>query len=121
MRYERKIPIDLECGVTLYDIMVGGKWKPYLINCMNRGVRRPSEFQRVIPGATKRVLQQQLNEMERMGLVSKEVFAEVPVRVEYSLTERGLSLLPIIRSMDVWGLEHAHLFNEMGQLKESPE
>lgn len=72
-------------------------------------------------GATKRVLQQQLNEMERMGLVSKEVFAEVPVRVEYSLTKRGLSLLPIIRSMDTWGLEHAHLFNEMGQLKKSPE
>ena len=50
MRYERKIPIDLECGVTIYDIMAGGKWKPYIINCMNRGVRRPSEFQRVIPG-----------------------------------------------------------------------
>lgn len=56
-----------------------------------------------------------------MGLVTKEVFAEVPFRVEYSLTERGLSLLPIIRSMDVWGLELAHLFNEMGHLKESPE
>lgn len=118
MRYERKIPIDLECGVTIYDIMVGGKWKPYLINCMNRGIKRPSEFQRVILGATKRVLQQQLNEMERMGLVSKEVLAEVPLRVEYSLTERGGSLLPIIHSMDAWGLEHAHLFDEMGQLKE---
>lgn len=59
--------------------------------------------------------------MERMGLVTKEVFAEVQVRVEYSLTETGMSFLPIIRSMDVWGLELAHLFNEMGQLKESPE
>lgn len=120
MRYERKIPIDLECGVTIYDIMVGGKWKPYLINCMNRGFKRPSEFQRIIPGATKRVLQQQLNEMERMGIVSKEVFAEVPIRAEYTLTDRGHSLLPIIRLMDEWGLSHAHLFNEMGQLKENP-
>mgnify|MGYP000167168105 FL=1 len=59
--------------------------------------------------------------MERMGLVTKEVFAEVQARVEYSLTETGMSFLPIIRSMDVWGLDHAHLFNEMGQLKESPE
>lgn len=117
MKYERKIPIDLECGVTIYDIMVGGKWKPYLINCMNRGIKRPSAFQRIIPGATKRVLQQQLNEMERMGLVSKRVFAEVPVRVEYSLTDRGISLIPIIQLMDAWGLEHAHLFDEMGQLK----
>ena len=117
MSYERKIPIDLESGVTVYDLIVGGKWKPYLINCMNRGVRRPSEFQRIIPGATKRVLQQQLNEMERMGLVEKKIFAEVPPRVEYSLTARGESLIPIIRQMDEWGLSHAHLFDEMGQLK----
>lgn len=119
MKYERKIPIDLKCGVTIYDIMVGGKWKSYLIKCMNGRIKRPSEFQRVIPGATKRVLQQQLNEMERMGIVSKETFAEVPVRVEYSLTERGRSLLPIIRLMDEWGLSHAHLFDEMGQLKDN--
>lgn len=117
MNYKRKIPIDLTCGVTIYDLMVGGKWKPYLINCMHRGIKRPSEFQRIIPGATKRVLQQHLNEMERMGLVRKEIFAEVPVRVEYSLTERGTSLLPIIRQMDEWGLAHAHLFNEMGELR----
>lgn len=117
MKYERKIPIDLECGVTVYDLMAGGKWKPYLINCMNRGVKRPSEFTRIIPGATKRVLQQQLNDMERMGLVTKEVFAEVPLRVEYSLTARGESLIPVIRMMDRWGLEHAHLFDSMGNLK----
>lgn len=116
-----KIPIDLECGVTIYDIMVGGKWKPYLINCMNRGIKRPSEFQRIIPGATKRVLQQQLNEMERMGIVSKEVFAEIPIRVEYTLTDRGCSLIPIIKMIDEWGLSHAHLFDEMGQLKREPE
>lgn len=121
MNYKRKIPIDLECGVTVYDLMVGGKWKPHLINCMNKGIKRPSEFRRVIPGATKRVLQQQLNEMERMGLVSKEVFAEVPLRVEYTLTERGRSLLPIIRSMDEWGLAHACLFDEKGELKGSGE
>ena len=114
MKYERKIPVDLQCGVTIYDLMAGGKWKPYLINCMNRGIKRPSEFRRVIPGATKRVLQQQLNEMEQMGLVVKVVFAEVPLRVEYSLTERGKSLIPIIGMMDEWGLRHAPLFDEFG-------
>lgn len=118
MKYERKIPVDLECGVTVYDLMAGGKWKPYLINCIHRGVKRPSEFRRIIPGATKRVLQQQLNEMERMGLVAKESFAEVPPRTEYSLTDRGKSLLPIIRAMDEWGLAHACLFDSMGNLKE---
>ena len=118
MKYERKIPLDLECGVTVYDLMAGGKWKPYLVNCMARGVTRPSEFQRIIPGASKRVLQHQLNEMERMGLVTKDVFAEIPLRVEYHLTERGKSLLPVIRQMDEWGLAHAHLFDRMGNLRE---
>lgn len=119
MKYERKIPVDLQCGVTVYDLMAGGKWKPYLINCINRGIGRPSELRRIIPGASTRVLRQQLNEMESMGLVVKEVFAEVPPRVEYALTERGLSLIPVIRMMDAWGLEHAALFDEMGRLKDS--
>ena len=84
MNYERKIPVDLTCGVTIYDIMAGGKWKPYLINCMNRGLKRPSEFQRTIAGATKRVLRQQLNEMERMGIFDKKGLAIWPERVEAS-------------------------------------
>lgn len=88
---------------------------------MTNGIKRPSEFHRIIPGATKRVLQQQLNEMESMGIVSKEVFAEVPMRVEYTLTDTGYSLVPIIRQMDEWGLSHAHLFDEMGQLKRQTE
>lgn len=60
------------------------------------------------------MLQQQLNEMELMGLVTKKVFAEIPLRVEYSLTERGESLVPIIRMMDGWGLKHASLFDGFG-------
>lgn len=115
MKYEKKIPIDLDCGVVIYQLMAGGKWKPYLINCMNRGIRRPSEFLRAIPGATKRVLAQQLKEMEQMGLATKTLYAETPPRAEYELTETGISLLPIIRMMDEWGLRQSHLFNEMGQ------
>lgn len=118
MSYERKIPIDLECGVTIYQIMLGGKWKPYLINCMNRGLCRLIEFQKVIPGATKRVLAQQLMEMERMGLVSKTVYAEIPLRTEYRLTALGESAIPVIRAMDAWGLEHSGLFDESGRLKQ---
>lgn len=117
MKYERKIPIDLDCGVTIYQMMVGGKWKPYLINCINRGLHRPSEFLQVIPGATKRVLAQQLSEMEKMGIVSKTVYPETPPRTEYELTETGVSLVPVIRVMDEWGLKHAYLFDEMGNYK----
>lgn len=118
MKYERKIPIDLGCGVSIYQIMAGGKWKPYLINCMNRGLRRPSQFLRVIPGATKRVLAQQLSEMERMGIVLKTVYPETPPHTEYELSEIGLSIIPIIKMMDEWGLKHNGLFDEMGKYKE---
>lgn len=119
MKYERKIPIDLGCGVSIYQIMAGGKWKPYLINCMNRGLRRPSQFLRVIPWATKRVLAQQLSEMERMGIVLKTVYPETPPRTEYELSEIGLSIIPIIKMMDEWGLKHNGLFDEMGKYKET--
>ena len=115
MKYEKKIPIDRECGVVIYQLMAGGKWKPDLINCMSRGIHRPSEFLRAIPGATKRVLAQQLKEMEQMGLVNKTLYAETPPRAEYELTEAGVSLIPIIRMMDEWGLRHNHLFDGMGQ------
>lgn len=117
MAYERKIPIDLECGVSIYQIMLGGKWKPYLINCMHRGINRLIDFQKIIPGATKRVLLQQLMEMERMGLVSKTIYAAIPLRTEYRLTALGESAIPVIRAMDAWGLEHSRLFDEFGQLK----
>lgn len=110
MKYEQKIPVDLTCGVTVYDIMAGGKWKPYLINCINRGVRRPVEFHRTIPGATRRVLRQ----MEEMGLIEKKTFAEIPLRVEYTFTPRGESLIPIIRMMDSRGLRHSDLLDDFG-------
>ena len=119
MAYERKIPIDLDCGVTIYQLMIGGKWKPYLIHCISRGICRLIEFQKVIPRAAKRVLAQQLSEMERMGIVSKTVYAEVPLRTEYRLTELGESSIPIIRAIDAWGLEHSNRFNELGQLKDN--
>lgn len=76
MAYERKIPIDIDCGVTIFRIMIGGKWKPYLINCINHGICRLVDFQKVISGTTKRVLAQQLMEMEGMELVSKTIYAD---------------------------------------------
>lgn len=118
MAYERKIPIDIDCGVTIFQIMIGGKWKPYLINCINHDICRLVDFQKVISGATKRVLAQQLMEMERMGLVSKTIYAEIPLRTEYRLTTLGESAIPIIKAMNVWGLVHSDMFDKFGQLKE---
>lgn len=107
--YEHKIPIDTNCGVTVTQFVIGGKWKPYLINCITKGYHRPIDFQKVIEGATKRVLTQQLNELEEMGIVRKVVYPVVPMKVEYFLTELGNSLVPIIRMMDDWGNKHRYL------------
>ena len=101
--YERKIPVNWDCGIEVTLIVIGGKWKPWLINRIREGHHRPMDLQRVIPAATKRVLTQQLNELENMGVVYKKIYAVIPARVEYYLTDFGLSLLPIIDAMDSWG------------------
>lgn len=113
--YEHKIPpIDLDCGVTITQYVMGAKWKPYLINCMTKGFHRPVEFQREIKDATRRVLVQQLGELQSRGIVRRVVHDTVPMKTEYFLTELGESLVPIIRMMDAWGNRHRNLFGEMG-------
>ncbi len=115
--YEYKIPpIDPDCGVTITQYVIGAKWKPYLINCMTKGIHRPVEFQRAIKGATRRVLVQQLGELESVGIVRRVVHDSVPMKTEYFLTELGESLVPIIRMMDAWGNGHRHMFDEMGYI-----
>jgi DNA-binding HxlR family transcriptional regulator len=103
--YERKIPINITCGVEVTQLVIGGKWKSWLIRAISTGTHRPVDIQKAIP-ATKRVLTQQLNELEEFGIVYKVVYAEVPMRVEYFLTEVGTTLVPLIKLMDEWGLEH---------------
>ena len=61
--YERKIPIDADCGVTVFQAVVGAKWKPYLISCLTRGIRRPAEFQKAIAGADRRVRAKEVREL----------------------------------------------------------
>ena len=104
--YERKIPVNWDCGIEVTLTVIGGKWRPWLINRIREGHHRPMELQRAIPAATKRVLTQQLNELESMGVVYKKIYAVIPARVEYYLTDFGQSLLPIIDAMDLWGQAH---------------
>lgn len=111
--YERKIPINLDCGIEITMNIIGGKWKPWLINRINDGYHRPMELQRVIPIASKRVLTQQLNELEKMGVVYKIIHPVVPLKVEYFLTELGESLLPIISLMSKWGTQHRELYKDL--------
>ncbi len=91
------------CPVTYCLSVIGGKWKPVILFCIVNGVDRFGAMQRSVPGITKQMLTKQLRELEADGLISRKVYAEVPPRVDYSLTDVGRTVLPIIEQMEVWG------------------
>jgi DNA-binding HxlR family transcriptional regulator len=99
--------IDQQCSVTKTMDIIGGKWKSVALFYLLERPRRFNEFRRLMPLITQRMLTLQLRELERDGLIHREVFAEVPPRVEYSLTELGRSLEQILRLVCQWGKEHA--------------
>lgn len=104
--YERKIPLNLNCGLDLIGEVLYGKWKIRLLWFINEGHKRPSELQRKIPDASRRVLNMQLKELEEHELVSKVIYPVVPPKVEYSLTGFGKSLIPVISMLGQWGDEN---------------
>ena len=91
------------CPVTHCLSLIGGKWKPVILFCIEGGVDRFGAMLRAIPGVTKQMLTQQLREMEKQGLIDRTVFPVVPPRVDYALTEKGRSLLPVVVAMRDWG------------------
>lgn len=105
--YQRKIPIDYSCGLNVAMEVVGSKWKFCLLDEISKGTKRPKDLVKVVNGITKRVLQNQLKELEFHGLLAKTVYTEIPLRVEYFLTESGESLMPLIIAIDKWGLAFA--------------
>ena len=104
--YERKILPNLNCGLDLIGEVLYGKWKIRLLWFINDGHKRPSELQRKIPDATRRVLNIQLNELEAHELITKKIYPVVPPKVEYSLTEFGKTLIPVLSVLGQWGDEH---------------
>ncbi len=101
--YERKIKPNLNCGLDLIGEVLYGKWKVRLLWFINEGHKRPSELQRKIPDASRRVLNIQLKELEEHELITRKVYPVVPPKVEYSLTEFGKSLIPVIDHLGKWG------------------
>jgi len=95
-----------QCSVKLTTDIIGGKWKPLILFYLEGGTQRFSQLQRLIPGMTKKMLTQHLRELERDEIIRRKVYAEVPPRVEYSLTKHGESLKPILKLMSAWGTRH---------------
>lgn len=98
---------EISCPVTATMKVLGGKWKAILINAIyHTSPARFGELKRSVKGITQSMLTQQLRELEEDGLISRKIYAEIPPRVEYTLTEFGLTLSPIMLSMAAWGQEY---------------
>lgn len=110
--YERKIPVDLDCPLRLTMSLMGSKWKSCILDELRLRSLRPSELHKLLPEATPRVLDLQLKELVEDGLVSKTIFPELPPRSEYSITELGKTLIPIIDAMIDWGNKNTELFEK---------
>ena len=91
------------CPVETTLMLIGDKWKVLILRDLMPGTRRFGELKKSIGSVSQKVLTAQLRDMEAKGLVSRKVYAEVPPRVEYSLTDLGKSLKPILDAMWVWG------------------
>ncbi len=92
------------CPVELSLQVVGGKWKPVILwQLGTNGTKRFSELKRIMPNITQKMLTQQLRELEADSLVHREVYAQVPPKVEYSLTEFGRTLMPVLENLCKWG------------------
>ncbi|MCB0157350.1 MAG: helix-turn-helix transcriptional regulator [Caldilineaceae bacterium] len=95
------------CPVETSLELISGKWKPRLLWKLHQnGVMRFGELKRELPDITPKMLTQQLRELERDGLVTRTVYAEVPPRVEYSLSELGDTLRPVLDTIAAWGTRH---------------
>ena len=96
-----------ECPVATTVQLIGNKWKLLIIrNLVFNGTQRFGDFIKSIPAISKKVLTDNLRALEDNGLITREVFAEVPPRVEYSLTELGQTLKPILDAMFEWGTDY---------------
>jgi DNA-binding HxlR family transcriptional regulator len=95
-----------QCPVTATLQLIGGKWKTIILYSLWSGTRRFGEIAVRIPNISRKVLTDQLKELEADGLILREQYKEIPPRVEYSLTNLGKSLSPVIRELEIWGTEN---------------
>ena len=101
--YEKKIPGKKRSGVDVTFYVIEGKWKRDIILCLNNGIKRPIELQKYLAEANARVLNQQLKELEKYGIIYKKIYPAVPPKVEYYLTDIGKELIPLFKVMENWG------------------
>lgn len=95
------------CALDVSMSFIGGKWKSVLLWYLRGGPKRFGELKRLVPGITEKMLSLQLKELEADGIVQRQVFAEVPPRVEYSFTNFGHTMIPMLEAIAEWGRQLA--------------
>lgn len=91
------------CAVVVILKILGGKWKTLIVHTLLDGTKRFNELRRIMPNVTQRMLTAQLRELENDKIITRKVYAEVPPKVEYTLTEIGYALKPILGELEAWG------------------
>ncbi|GAA3399951.1 winged helix-turn-helix transcriptional regulator [Paenibacillus hodogayensis] len=93
------------CPVELAVQLIGGKWKIVILHHLAvNGTKRFNELRRIFPDATQRTLTRQLRELEQDGLITRKIYSEIPPKVEYTISDMGQSLIPLLSHLEEWGL-----------------
>ena len=109
---ENKKVLSTECMEIYAANIIGGQWTLAICCHLIHGKLRFGELRKRLPYITERMLALQLKKLEKNKLVTRTVFADVPLRVEYELTESGKELKPILKLLEVWGLKHMRMLNK---------
>lgn len=107
--FENKRALAEECPEVYAANIIGGQWSLVICSWLLQGKMRFGELNKAIPNVTERMLALQLRKLEKDNIITRKVYAEVPPKVEYELTEIGYELSPIIRQMEDWGKRHKEL------------
>lgn len=94
------------CPVETTLMLIGDKWKVLILRDLRSGTKRFGELKKSVTGISQKVLTSNLRDMEQNGLLTRKVFPEVPPRVEYTMTELGMSMCPILDAMAQWGADY---------------
>jgi DNA-binding HxlR family transcriptional regulator len=97
---------ESDCPIKTTLDVIGGKWKPLILFFLKTGTKRFSDLRRSVPDVTQKMLTDRLRELERDEIVHRQVYPQVPPKVEYSLTAYGKTLAPVLEAMAAWGIRH---------------
>lgn len=112
MQVKTESNYKLSCTVETTLKIIGGRWKVLILRELFQGVKRFGELHRSLNGITQKMLTQQLRELEQDGIIHREVYLQVPPKVEYYLTDLGKTLQPILEAMHDWGIKYLNGRNQ---------